>query len=336
MSRATAAAALLTLFVLAPSAPAAAQDEPLVSIELSRWQSHDGVERPYRFIVEMRASEPAEVVADRRLLYFEARVGRQRHRCRHPAAPARVSPGRVRMLRPDQDEEEALWREWIDLRMYCSGRALRALEGGAPLDVRYGWTRRGPSRWVARRPGTPSRTWISRLDAPAVDILPVEPTPTRQMGTTEESPLEVALAPATARTEAGLRFRVSVASRYGTHRVYVRPDAWVFRVSGPLGTVSCRPELGGGVPPPELFRRVTPRAPWRATLEASFFCPAGTFQLPGVYEVTPRVRLRQSGEEWGFSAITGTFQGPPAPVRVSVGEHAYLEQIPERGADAQE
>jgi hypothetical protein len=68
-------------------------------------------------------------------------------------------------------------------------------------------------------------------------------------------------------------------------------------------------------------------------LDADFFCPEHTFELAGVYEITPELTLPHSGEEWGLAAVTGTFVGPTVAVRITQGGLAYLEQVPERAEE---
>ncbi|MEQ8887054.1 MAG: hypothetical protein RID93_05440, partial [Sandaracinaceae bacterium] len=80
--------ALILLVVAAALVHAALADAALadeaapVSLELSPWAAFDGVERPYRFVVELRphGADPVEVVADRRLLSFEVRPNDSRRR----------------------------------------------------------------------------------------------------------------------------------------------------------------------------------------------------------------------------------------------------------------
>jgi hypothetical protein len=312
-------------------ASAAAQgpgDAPaIVESDLRPWAAHDGVERPFRFIWEVRpVGGPVDVVADRRLLRFEVRRGRRVLRCAHPAAPSRVSEARVRTLRPgDPEVGSGVWREWVDLRMYCTGAARDAVTAGAEVRARYGWPRRGRGRWVARRSGEA----VAGLELGSVTVAASPAPPTRFTDRQEPAPLEVALSPTSARTGAALTLRVSVRAREGRERIFVRPDAWSFRVRGPLGDVRCRVPMGGGHPPPELFRRVTRRSAARAVLDADYFCPRGTFELPGVYEITPKLHLPYRGREWGLDAVRGRLTGPPAAVRVTHGERGYVEQIPE-------
>ncbi|MEC7521903.1 MAG: hypothetical protein VYE22_18610 [Myxococcota bacterium] len=325
--------------LLCVSATASADEAAPVSLELAPWASFDGVDRPYRYVVELRprGTDPVEVVADRRLLSFEVRPNdsRRRYRCRHPQAPRSAPESRVRTLTPG-GAEDGSWREWIDLRMYCTGRALRALDGGAEVRVRYGWPRRTRRRWVTRAPGSSWRSWTGGLEHEPL-VFPLMPElGTRRLDTEDGASLvEAELLPGSARTEAGVRLRTALRATEGSHQVYVRPDDWSFRVEGPDGVTICRAPRGGGDPPPDLYRRVTTRAAVRHTLEASFFCPRGTFERAGVYEVTPKLRLEHSGEAYGLDALVGRFSGPPAPIRVTRGEGGYVEQVPQAPDEAE-
>lgn len=329
-------AGLLVLLSLGAAASARADDAALddaqVTMTLTPWGAYDGVERPFRFIVEMRArgGEPLEIVTDRRLLRFEVRPteGRRRYRCRHPSAPSRVSEGRTRAA---GDEP---WREWIDLRMYCTGRALTALQEGATVEASYGWPRANRRRWVARRADAPVRAWTAKVDAAPFTFAPIPAEPTRRVGEEGESPIEISLSRTSARTAGGLVFSTAIRARAGSERVHDRVDAWGFRVRGPLGDVVCEVAMSGGSPRPDFFTRVTPRQASRQRLEADFFCPDHTFTLAGVYEITPVVRLPHSGEEWGLEAVTGRFVGPSVPIRITGGAGGYVEQIPERAASS--
>lgn len=338
------AAAGLGVLALLVSASASAQPVRagrILEAELLPWARHDGVERPLRFILELRpwGDRPVDVVADRRLLHLEVREGRRVHRCRHPAAPAQVSAPRVRRLVPGEAEVGVgIWREWVDLRMYCTGAAYDAIARGAEVRARYGWLRGAPNRWVARRPDEPRRASLGGLDLPPFEVALPPPRRTRFADRPGPAPVELVVAPATARVARALVFTVRVRAREGSARLFVRPDFWSFRVRGPLGDVRCRAPMGGGAPPPELFRRVTARVAVIERLDPSYFCPAGTFELPGAYEVIPRLHLPHGGDEWGFEAVQGNFVGPSATVRVTHGEGGYVEQIPEpdlgRGADS--
>lgn len=322
-------AACVLLMLLSCPAPRAAADEAApVAVTLEPWAALDGVERPHRYVVTMRSMGSMEVVADRRLLAFEVRPegGRRAQRCRHPRLPSRVSSERVRTLAPGE-----VWQEWIDLRMYCWGRALDALETGGEVTARYGFRRPSPTRWVGRVPGSRSREWTGGVDVepfrfPAIAST-AEATPSG------EPRVRVTLAATSARNGASIRFRVAVRAVEERPRVYVRPDAFAFAVRGPGASdalVRCELVGGGGTPMPDLYRRINERTGWRELLDAGAYCPPDTFEAAGVYEVTPEVSLEHDGEEWHLDAVTGRFTGVAAPLRITTGDHGYVEQIPER------
>ena len=113
----------------------------------------------------------------------------------------------------------------------------------------------------------------------------------------------------------------------------MRAEDWSFLVDGPLGRVRCSLPRGGGVPAPDLYRRVTARRGSAVILDVARFCPSDTFALPGIYALRPTLHLTQAGAEYGLAAVAGRFEGPPAWVRVTRGDGGYFEQIPEGGAE---
>src|SRR5690606_2029263 len=130
--------------------------------------------------------------------------------------------GRFRTL-ASGSAEDASWREWIDLRMYCTGNALRALSEGATITPTYGWPRRTRTRWVARRPGTQAREWVANVQlAPRPFAAPPQETSTMRIDREVESPIDVALPITSARTGGALVLRPSIRAREGTERLYVR------------------------------------------------------------------------------------------------------------------
>ncbi|MCC6876712.1 MAG: hypothetical protein IT378_20585 [Sandaracinaceae bacterium] len=304
---------LLVWFLLA-AAPAAAQPPPPIAVELRPETA------PYRYVFTLRAEREVDVVADRRLLSLELTplAGRARAiRCRMPGAPSRVREGRVVRLSPSRPYEE-----WVDLREACWGRSLPGLRAGANVVARYGFARPGRDRWVVREGEARWHAVETRLTAAAA------PPPAPEAA---DAPVEVRLVPADVATGSSLVFRVSLRARGDAVHVYSRPDAWSFRVRGPLGEVVCRIPGGGGEPPVDLYRRVTRRGAVTHALDAQVYCPADTFALDGIYEVRARVRLRHAGTEWGLRAVTGNFVSPYTPVRVRAGERGYVERVPQSG-----
>jgi len=334
---------IILALTLTWAAPAAADD--VASMTVEPWDAYDGVERPYRYIVTVRAAQSAEVVADRRLIELELSPteGRRRRRvrCRHRRVRRSTRNARTVTLAAGET-----WQEWIDLRTYCWGRNLRALQAGAEVQVRYGWRRPTPRRWVARLPESSRREWTSRLEPEPFTFAPVEPDDeTRRVERASEepsvdepgpAPIRLSLSSSTATGASGVRFSVAVRAQEGVERVYVRPESFVFTVTGPTGSFRCALPPWGGAPVADLYERITTRRAARERLVASALCPEDAFSRAGIYEVTPKVRLPYGGGEWELDAVTGRFVGPTVPLRVLTSEDGYVVQVPERADEEAE
>jgi hypothetical protein len=262
-------------------------------------------DEPFRRVLAFRANAPADMVADRRLLYFEIRVADSRRalRCEHPE--------RSRAVRtPVHLEVGERWAEWIDLREYCWGRALETLRSGAELTAFYR---------VANRQVLGPRQ--ERFDAVAG---PIEAD--------SSAPIRIVLRDSDARRVRNLSLRVRVLARAGRVRAYVRSDHIRFRVRGPEGDFDCGMAHGQGAAPPELFTWLSSRSGPSFSLDPSFYCP-NSFRAAGVYEIVPMIDIEQSGERWGFDTPTGSFEGAPALVRIREGDLGYsARRVLERAA----
>ncbi len=338
--RTTLSLAVIALFVfgtLAAAGPAEAQrrgrsddSPPGVEVTVAPSPSADS---PFRYIFTIRptAWSSAEVVADRRLLTFVVHPeGRGRRRvCRHPNAPRRAPEGRVVTL--SQSGETTEHREWFDLRMYCWGRALRALRAGARVEVYYGFRRRGRRRWVAREAGADRRSAVRRLEVGELSFAAIdgdEDSEGAESADGEEEPaIVVSMRPSDVRTGGGLVFRPRIRA---TRRalVYVRDDLFRYRIDGPLGETECALPRTRISPVIDFYRRLGGRRRARGTLAIHLAC-RDAFQVAGIYEVTPIVDLIYDADRWEIDdVVTGTFEGEPVPIRVRRGERGYVEQVP--------
>lgn len=302
---------LAALVVLAATATAQADDEP-ITVTLTPLTQYG----PYKAKLTITARADREVVIDRRLLQLTVRPeveGRRRSprlRCRHPDEPRRAE--RTRQLSAGESYEE-----WVDLRMYCWGRPLRALEAGpATIEVAYGFRRGGRGRFVAREEGE-RRPPRGVEGEPLAWTGPAESTE----GEGEPAPVEVGLRPTSSRGAPVLR--PTIRATEGRPRVYLRDDLWSFTVRGPLGTVECQPQRQVIAPIVDFFQRLRSR-PRTERFAVEHYCPEDTFAVPGVYEVAARVELIYDADRFDFDAVTGTFEGEPTPVRRTRGE--YVEQ----------
>lgn len=327
------------VLVTVPAANAASKPGgpagPQLDVRLAPWTpprdgaAHRGDHFKRVLTLENTGTRPARIVADRRLLELtvrpqDERNGSRRARrrygprvhCDHPDKPRRVDDARIRKLVPGET-----YREWIDLRMYCWGRALPALRRASRIEVAYGYERGRRDRWVARPADVPGdRTrWI---EGTAIE-LGKAPARTRD----PEASIRVEMARRHAYTVDGLLFRVAVmaAEGHGSKHLYVRPDQWQFRVAGPGGERECGMRRHRRTPIVDFFDRVTRHRERKFTLEAARYCP-DAFQRAGIYDVIPIVELPYKAEGYDLETVTGTFEGVPTPIRIIRGEEGYVEQ----------
>jgi hypothetical protein len=284
---------------------------------------------PYRRVLTIHALSAIELNADRRLLRLEivptpapidpsaparrrARRPPRPIRCDHPDHPRRPDPLRVVHL-----EAGATWREWIDLREYCWGRALDALSAGGELVVRFGPRTGGRGRFAVRAAQVEHR----ELDELRAQLDPIPPP----VAPDPEAAARIVVSRVDTRAQRGVVLRTSVRSREGRRRAYVRPDRIQFHVVGPDGAWDCAISRGGGAAIPDLFQRLTPRGGPSYALEGRWYCPEA-FRAQGIYEVTPSIELEHDGAAWDLDAITGTFVGATTFVRIRHGDRGYVER----------
>ncbi|WP_394837787.1 hypothetical protein LVJ94_12820 [Pendulispora rubella] len=107
----------------------------------------------------------------------------------------------------------------------------------------------------------------------------------------------------------------------GTRRasVYFRPQSVAFDVIGPDGEVTC-PALGAGAIR-ELFTTLSPRGRAQVVMLPSSSCPDHAFDLPGLYEVRPRLDTRHiAGSPTALHAFDGETAGTWSLVRIRAGK----------------
>ncbi len=196
----------------------------------------------------------------------------------------------------------------FDLRDVCFGRAWSAFQNGGRISATYGSPRLGypiltigPTRvraisaiWRSPPPQPPA----ARSDAPVLDV---------SMGSQD-----VTVAPVRSQVTIHANRRV---------RAYIRPDLVSFKVSGPLGAVTCQIPRAQIVPLPDFFKTLGRTS---LNLVVSSYCPRDTFSVAGIYEVTPVLTLPHSYTHRNHvsslgPALLGTFEGKTALVRVRRG-----------------
>jgi len=109
--------------------------------------------------------------------------------------------------------------------------------------------------------------------------------------------------------------------------VYFRPQAVAFEVTGPGGDFTCAATGVGAIR--ELFTTLAPRGQAQISVLPSASCPAGAFDLPGLYDVRPRLdTTRILGSPPALHAFQGELAGTPGLVRVRAGKRELSRPPP--------
>lgn len=277
----------------------------------------------YLYFVELRATtwESADVLADRRLLRFDVvpAGGGRSLSCASPSAPSfRRAVTRLRTLGGAGSQP---WREWLDIREYCWGRALTALDQGARLEPRLGFRRARRGEWVARRAGQGEPAVASVLTAAPLDVA-AAPAPAAVT-----APIAVSMRRVDVATDARLSFTLSLAATGSAARIYPRPDLYRFVVDGPAGRTECGLDTTPIVPIRDFYRTITRARRASTTIDVRIACP-DVFREGGVYDVTPIADLPYDGARFELEVVTGTFVGATTPVRIRVGAHPDADHSP--------
>lgn len=261
----------------------------------------------HRLTVTIEAREAIELAADRRFLRVEIRDARNRR----SSCVSSVRPrpeARARTLAAGER-----WSEWLDLRELCWGRALAALEGAREVTFHFD-AGRARGAWVVRSGGTTFRALAPVASSFRPPVRPDVPA----------GAVAISLAPAEGLLGARPTLRVRITGGAPrTVRAFVRPEHVRFRVVTPSGgSMECALPPFAGRALPDFFARLAPGRGIAFALDGVSYC--GPFEEPGVYEITPIVTLGDDGAEWRLEAVTGSFVGAPAPLRVRSA--TYVEQ----------
>jgi hypothetical protein len=115
----------------------------------------------------------------------------------------------------------------------------------------------------------------------------------------------------------------------GTRRasVYFRPQSVAFDVIGPGGAFACPASGAGAIR--ELFTTLSPRGRAQVVMLPASSCPDHAFDLPGLYEVRPRLDTRGiQGSPAALRAFEGEAIGTWALLRVRTGKPGASRAAP--------
>lgn len=103
--------------------------------------------------------------------------------------------------------------------------------------------------------------------------------------------------------------------------VHLRPDDFAFTISPPYGAAAdCSPGAASRGAARDFFAPLGKGRSRSFTLWLRERCAGRTFDRPGVYAVSPRLVLRETGEEYGLTAFTAEVPASnPTRIRVRTG-----------------
>jgi hypothetical protein len=131
----------------------------------------------------------------------------------------------------------------------------------------------------------------------------------------------------------GFRVSISLTTTNVGHRavlVAIRSRMVGFRVEGPEGTFSCGAPYGRArAIGRDGYQSLKPGGKSSLTVLVEEACGTPIFRRPGLYVVTPELRLMESGDELGLAAYTGVVRAKePTLVRIATGPEPYHGRPP--------
>jgi hypothetical protein len=243
--------------------------------------------------------------------------------------------------RPSTDEGRELvippkrsWSTSFDPLFYCFGaRERSALVAGTTVKARFGWSPPAPRNGAKPAVSTPPFA-VTPVGASVGKVAPAKVIDADSFALTEAvvvdkttTPDESASStvtlgvPATMDAARGNELATTVTLTNGSDRpitLLYRPEMLQFVVSGPAGTVTCGQPKTVASPIRELFTTVAVNGKTSTTVLITTTCPAGTFDEPGVYRVTPKLdTTNASGRPLGLKTWEGVAVGK-APLLLRV------------------
>lgn len=311
MLRVAVSAATILFGVISPVGQSLAEQAPV------RLIVEPGSNRESAVIGLKNTSEsPVIVYLDRRFAQIELRGKRgSLGRCPLPAdaIPRRPDDRRFVKLSPGEQVSEP-----FDLRFHCFGRRLSKLSKARAIRVRY------RNRFRTDRLG--NKAWTRSLGPVTMTFDENETAESPEAGAeqTEVADQSVENIPIKLRSLSGHRdvaratyLNIILQLRgplRGRLPVAIRPELFSFQVMGPNGRIQlCQLPTSRVRPLREFYSHLGQR---RMNFELSPFCPHKTFNVAGVYEVTPLFSATFDGHDVGLKAWVGCVEGRPFFVRV--------------------
>ncbi|MBX3222830.1 MAG: hypothetical protein KF795_20115 [Labilithrix sp.] len=349
--------ALLTTSVASTGAPTKEREPELPPAQVAFKVTPDSNGGPWQLRIENVGEGPVRVPADPRLLILEltptpdaATATKDK---KATAAPRCILPADARPATDDGSDlvipPKRSWSATFDPLFYCFGaRERAALVAGTAVKARFGWPAPAPragAKPAAKAPSppfavTPVGASVGKvapakaleadaflLTAPVIVARPGGETAwggdvSAKDKESDAAPSGVTLSiPEALDAARGGELATTVTLTNGTDRpitLLYRPDMLQFAVSGPGGSVSCGLPRSVAAPIRELFITVPVKGKTTTSVLLTTTCPAGTFDEPGIYRVTPRLDTTgASGRSIGLRTWDGLAAGK-APLLVRV------------------
>ncbi len=323
----------------APAAKAAAPEPVLPAPQVTLKVTPGTGGAPWRLQIENTGEGPVRIPADPRLLILEltpaaapeaADPGGKKKATKPPPPPRCILPDDAR---PSTDEGRELvippkrsWSASFDPLFHCFGERERAaLVPGTTVKARFGWPSPPPREGATPRKAPPLAPpfAVMPVGASVGKVGPIKSIDADSFALTEAVVIDKPAAasdeaassvvslsvPRTMDAARGNELATTVTLTNGSDRpitLLFRPDMLQFSVSGPAGSVSCGQPRSVASPIRELFTTVPVNGKTSTTVLFTTTCPAGTFDEPGIYRVTPRLdTTNASGRPVGLKSWEG-------------------------------
>jgi hypothetical protein len=351
---------------------------PLPEAQARLWVIAPETNGPWILRIDNEGTVGLRIPADVRLLRLEVETGEPKAKPVKCAVPSSMRPSsfpepRALLLAPG-----ASYVEQFDPRLFCFGKNADAIKGGAVVRSRFGWetqkkTGKKPPEGPFAAETTerePTVAPVRELLAPAIVLSYDEPKPDV---VAEEKPAEAAAKPAgdeprktpekaipplvderagrlevkappfvDASSSRGITITVT-STNAGKRPITValRPWMFSFHVVGPFGKDTiCGGEEPRGSLPRDAFKTLKPDGSSAFTVLLGEICPRDTFERPGLYRVTPKLRAGETSPD--LEAYTATVKAnKPTLIRLASGPEPFYPDAPKalppllRDADAE-
>lgn len=228
------------------------------------------------------------------------------------------------------------WSDELDPRLHCLDRVDKLVEG-ATVTARLGWA--APKKGPIGPPFAVIPSASVPTVASAKEIAAAPMTLDSAMFPAPPPATPTASEPIVAEGGAGRSFsfgkdvETTIVVRNvdkASHTIYPRPQAVDARVFNPKGQMFiCNGPPIQPSPIIDFVTKLAPKGTWSATVPLKNLCPPGTFDQPGLYQITPILHLPSLAALKVKDEVNGDIvAGKPQLVRVETGDKPFYDAPP--------